>query len=267
MSAASKASLKRASSSRCAGVSGTAPPPAGSAIDSIAARARCRALLAEATRGVEHLGDLGRAVPEHVAQHQHRPLAGRDPLQAGDEGEADRLLGLVAGVGPLCPVGQPLEQGVGIGLEPDRLAAPGRLRRPGRAARRVHVLGPPALVAERVEAAVGGDPVEPGAQRGAPLEPGEPAPGREQRLLDHVLGVLERAEDSVAVQLQLAAVRIGEGAEGLLVAVSGALQRCVGHLLSVPRSESSSRVHGPVVTPDWGETHRSIRKSARVLPT
>ena len=78
--------------------------------------------------GVEHLRDLGGAVAEHVAQHQHGPLLRRHPLQAGDEGEADRLLRLVAGVGPGGAVGQALEQRVGVGLQPDRLGPARRLR-------------------------------------------------------------------------------------------------------------------------------------------
>jgi hypothetical protein len=50
--------------------------------------------------------------------------------------------------------------------------------------------------AKRVEAAVGGDPVEPGAHRGASLEPSEPFPGGQQRLLE---GVLEGSQHPVAV--------------------------------------------------------------------
>ena len=103
---------------------------------SSAARARCRALLTEASVVVQHLRHLGGAVAEHVAQHQHRPLPGRHPLQAGDEGEPDRLLGLVAGVGAGGAVGQALEQRVGVRLQPDRLAPARRLRRVGRARQR-----------------------------------------------------------------------------------------------------------------------------------
>lgn len=55
---------------------------------------------------------------------------------------------------------------------------------------------------EHVEGAVGGDRVEPRANRGSLLEAGEPTPGREQRLLERVLGVLDRAEDPIAVGMQ-----------------------------------------------------------------
>jgi hypothetical protein len=91
-------------------------------------------------------------------------------------------------------------------------------------------------LAQHVEAAVGGDGVQPGPQRGAALELLEPAPGGQQRLLQQVLGVLERAEDPVAVQLQLAAVGAGQLGKRALVAALGAgeavaaQQLGVGHL-------------------------------------
>ena len=88
---------------------------------------------------------------------------------------------------------------------------------------------PPSLVAQRVQAAVGGDPVEPGAHRRAPLELVKPAPGRQQRLLKEVLGVLQRAEDPVAVQLELAAIRVGQLPERLLAAGAGAGEGALAH--------------------------------------
>ena len=36
---------------------------------------------------VQHLGDLGRAERQHVAQRQHGPLPGGQELECGDEGE------------------------------------------------------------------------------------------------------------------------------------------------------------------------------------
>src|SRR5262249_54500938 len=56
----------------------------------------------------------------------------------------------------------------------------------------------PARRAARVEAPVGGDLVQPGANRGASLEPGEALPGGQQRVLEGVLGVLEGSEHPVA---------------------------------------------------------------------
>ena len=49
------------------------------------------------------------------------------------------------------------------------------------------------------------------------LELLEPAPRGEQGLLDQVLGVLGRAEDPIAVQLELMTVRVGQRAERVLV--------------------------------------------------
>ena len=111
--------------------------------------------------GLERLGDLGGRPAQHVAQDEHRALAGRQVLEGGDEGEPDRVaLGDHDG-------------GVGHRLEPGDLvvllervaghlvgrAEPGGQRPSG-----------PAL--EVGEADVGGDPVEPGADRGAALEAG-----------------------------------------------------------------------------------------------
>jgi hypothetical protein len=85
--------------------------------------------------------------------------------------------------------------------------------------------GPAPALAERVEAAVRRDPVQPRAQRGALLEAAEPAPGGEQRLLDEILGVLHRAEHPVAVQLELAPVRFDQRRERALVACFRLLDR------------------------------------------
>ena len=114
--------------------------------------------------------------------------------------------------------GDPLEQHVGVGLEPDRLGAAGGL---GRLDHRGHLARSAGAGAQRVQAAVGRDAVEPGAQRGSPLEAVESAPGSQERLLQQVLGVLQRADDPVAVHLQLAPVGVGELAKRVLVARPG----------------------------------------------
>jgi hypothetical protein len=85
-------------------------------------------------------------------------------------------------------------------------------------------------------AAVGGDSVEPRAEGGALLEFVEAAPGRHERLLEHVFGVLQRAEDPVAVQLELAAEGVGELPERQLIARTGAVQQPLGHQLRPHRS-------------------------------
>jgi hypothetical protein len=82
--------------------------------------------------------------------------------------------------------------------------------------------------AQRVQATVGRDPVEPGPHGGPALESLEAPPDRKKRLLHHVLGVLERAEDPVAVHLQLAPVRLGELAKRLLVAGARPRERRLG---------------------------------------
>ena len=75
---------------------------------------------------------------------------------------------------------------------------------------------------KHVEACVGRDPVEPRPEREAPAgtEALAAPPSAQERLLDEVLGVLERAEHPVAVHLQLTAVALDErGERGLLTRV------------------------------------------------
>src|SRR5512132_658782 len=143
-------------------------------------------------------------------------------LQRRGEREPDRLCRLVACVRPRRGVREPLEQYVGVGLQPARLDPAGGLGRLGHAR---YLLWTVSAVAKRVQAAIGRDPVQPGAQRGASLETVEPAPGCEERLLQLVFGVLQRAEDSVAVQLQLPPVRLDQLLEGVLVARAGTAER------------------------------------------
>jgi hypothetical protein len=57
---------------------------------------------------------------------------------------------------------------------------------------------------EHVDAHVGGDPVQPRPQPDPILEPVLGAPGAEQRFLDGVLGLVDRAEHPVAVAGQFA---------------------------------------------------------------
>jgi hypothetical protein len=163
---------------------------------------------------VEHLGDLGSAEAEDIAQHEHRALAGRQGLESDHERELDRLLRLVSCVRPRRRVGDSFEQDVGIGLEPDRLDPTCRLRR---VTHGWYLPGTARSCPQRVQAAVGRDPVKPGAHGRSALERLEATPGGQQCLLDHVLGVLHRAEDPVAVQLQLAPVGFGELAKCLVV--------------------------------------------------
>jgi hypothetical protein len=70
---------------------------------------------------LEHVRDLARPESEHVAQHEHCPLARREVLQPVTNASATASLGLIARVGPGRAVGDILEHHVGVGLEPQRL--------------------------------------------------------------------------------------------------------------------------------------------------
>ena len=92
--------------------------------------------------GVQQLGDLGRLPLQHLAQDQHRALAGRQVLQRGDERQPHRLPGH-RGVGRVAAAGQHLASGTGV--EPGALR---QLRRRARsdaveAGAEVHRPGPP----------------------------------------------------------------------------------------------------------------------------
>src|SRR5215831_3035817 len=178
--------------------------------------------------GLQHASDLAGPEPEDVAQDEHGALAGRQQLQGGHEGQRDGLGGLVAGLGAGRGVGQPLQQHVGVGLEPGHLAQPGGLRHVEPGQRRAHGRAA-ASCPQRVQAAAGRDLVEPGPDRGTPLEAADPPPRREHRLLQRVLGILGRAEDPVAVHLQLVPVRPGELAERIGVPRSRPGHQVGGH--------------------------------------
>ena len=177
--------------------------------------------------GVQHRGGLAGAEPEHVAQHEHRALLRREMLQADDERQRDRLPGLVARLRSGSLVRDALEQDVREGLEPDRVPVAGWL---GHLAHPLQVLGPAPARPQGIQRAVGGDPVQPGAQRCAALEPLEAAPSGEQRLLEQVLRVLRRTDDPVDVHLELTPVGVGELAERFLVADARTGERLLGHV-------------------------------------
>ena len=118
-------------------------------------------------RGVvraEHLRDLGGVEAEHLAEHENRPLARREMLERGHERKRDRLLGVVAGCGRAAVE-------IRRASHPGRArarAAPGSRVGSGRSAAAPAPLGAPAAIAERVQAAIGGYPVKPGAHGRAP---------------------------------------------------------------------------------------------------
>ena len=149
---------------------------------------------------VEHVGHLVRVESEHVAQDEHGQLARWQDLKSGHEGQGDGLGLFIPGLRSERHVDRTLEEGVGKWLEPYDFAESGRLGRfnPGH----VELLGRSSVGgAKRVEAPVGGDPVEPCADRGAPLEPSEALPSGQQRVLQSVLGVLNGSEHPVVVHL------------------------------------------------------------------
>ena len=216
--------------------SGARSRPVAGRRDSNAARARRSRLLTDASLVSSISATSAGAVAQHVAQHEHRALLRREMLKADDERQRDRLLRLVARLRSGSLVRHALEQDVGVGLEPDRLAPAGRLGHLG------HPLVFRAAPArpQGVQRAVGGDPVQPGPDRRALLELLEAAPRGEQRLLEQVLGVLRRADDPVDVQLELAPVGVGQLAERVLVAGARTGEGLLGHARILA---SSARPH------------------------
>ena len=147
---------------------------------------------------------------EHLAHDDDGSLAGREVLQRGDEGELDGFALRVAGLGACVAVldAEPL---VRVRLDPH-----GRGKRIARVGLRVRCLAvtererPLRTLADHVQADVGGDLVEPRAQVGSVLEARQSSPGAEQRVLERVFGVVDRAEHPVRVRVQLVPVRLDE---------------------------------------------------------
>jgi hypothetical protein len=82
----------------------------------------------------------------------------------------------------------------------------------------LHVLA----AGERIEAGVGGDPVEPCAKRST-LEAVEAAPGAQIGLLHQVLGFVQGAKHAVTMQFEFAAERFGEPFKRLVCTLRGLL--------------------------------------------
>ena len=174
-------------------------------------------------RGVQQFGDLDRLPTQHLPQDQHGALAGRQVLERGDEGQADRL----AGLGELGGVRDRRKHpGIGDGLNPGVLGQHGAERR-SRAGRsfELHRPGPPLSAPEHVEAHVGGDPVQPRPDRGPSLERVVGPPGPNHRLLHRVLGVEAGAEHAVAVAGELTSMELELGIEVQDIC-RGAPRRC-----------------------------------------
>src|SRR3954465_15070990 len=158
-------------------------------------------------------------------------------LEADDERQRDRLLGLIARLRSRRVVRDALEQDVWVGLKPDRLAVAGWL---GHLRDALAVFGAAPARTQDIEGARGGDPVQPGPDRRAVLELLEAAPRGQQSLLEQVLGVLRRADDAIDVRLELTPERVGQLAERRLVAGACMRQGLLGHsrILSSPLAAS-----------------------------
>jgi hypothetical protein len=140
-------------------------------------------------------------------------------LDRGDEGKLDRLPRDDHRSGLVLARGGRLEQSIGVRLQPREISR--RRGRRGRVARLrdLRRRDPARPAAKHVEARVRRDPVEPSPKRGAPAgaEARALAPRAQKGLLDQILGVLERAEQPIAVNLQLPSMALEERSErGLL---------------------------------------------------
>src|SRR5215831_2488885 len=110
-SAATYASAKRRARARSSAAPGLGGRPwsASSRSRFIAARARCRVPLTAVWLVLSMLATSPLAKPS-TSQHQRGRLARRHALQAGDEGQLDRLARLVAGMGAGRDVGDAFQQ-------------------------------------------------------------------------------------------------------------------------------------------------------------
>jgi hypothetical protein len=150
---------------------------------------------------VEQVGDLARRPVEYVTQHEHGALLGRQHLHRGNERQADCLPRL----GDIVRLRRGAAQrAVGVRLE---VGVDGR----GRAT----------ALLDHAQAHVGRDPVEPRGERRARLEAADAAPRPQKRLLQCVVGVVDRAEHAIAVDVQRGAVGCRQIHEGALLAGAG----------------------------------------------
>ena len=134
-------------------------------------------------RDVEGVGDLRRRPAAHVAEHERRPLPGRQVHERGDQRELDQLVGGDVVVGKRPDLRAPLEDVA-------------------------HRHRPPARRLAGVEEDVRRDAVEPRPGRRATLEAVLRPPGTQERLLHEVVGVRHVAGQPVAVRAQLAPVHL-----------------------------------------------------------
>jgi hypothetical protein len=160
------------------------------------ANARLQGAIDRGHAQVQQAGDLGGAPAQDVSQDEHRALARRQQLEGPQESERDRLARVVSRLGSCRGSAQQL---VRVRADAEALLA-----------------APAALAAfDRIEAGVRRDAVEPGPERNIALKGGPPSPGVGQGVLDRVFRVVDRTQHPVAVDEQLAPVRVHQLAERL----------------------------------------------------
>ncbi len=174
------------------------------------ARARLRALLTDSVVASNMPATSLVWNPKTWRQTSTANWRGGRTCKDGHEGQRDGFGLLVAGLGAERHADGAPEKGIGMRLEA------GRPRR-ARSSRAVQPWARPTPWPgvgwphdARGEHPVGGDPVQPGAQRGTSLEPAEALPGGQQRVLQGILGVLDGSEHPVAVHVELSTVRLGQ---------------------------------------------------------
>ena len=116
---------------------------------------------------------------------------------------------------------------------------------PGHLGERVHRRQPPGAAPDHVQADVRGDLVQPGPEQRAAIEAVAGAPGPKERLLHGILGLVERGEHPVAVDVQLAPMALDERREGPLVAKGPHVD---GHACAAPAGSAAplrTRLPGP----------------------
>src|ERR671923_1385136 len=169
----------------------------------------------------EHIGSLTGRPAQDVTEDERRALPRREQLHRCHERQADRLSPL-----GLRFRGLALEERVRIRLQV-------AVDRRGLAA---------AALLDHPQADVRRDPVEPRRELGARLEPTDPPPGAQHRLLERIVGVVDGAEHPVAVRVQPAAQR----------------RRQLHERLLVPRGRGGQKLHGPTLL-----RHRRRRSQLR----
>jgi hypothetical protein len=94
-----------------------------------------------------------------------------------------------------------LQQTVRVGLKPKPFGRSRQLPfkiRGGASIKRKHSTRP---LRQRIQTRVRRDPVQPGPKRGPPLEALAPPPRPQERLLNQILGLLQRADHPVTMEL------------------------------------------------------------------